>query len=100
VAKKPPPKPIRLNFTDGAKRRAGVQVSSFETEIQRMKTDRAIERDALKSRIHVLEEGVRLALVAHDEGRRGDCAKTLRRLLPQPPTGPASTPSPPEPRRA
>lgn len=93
-------KPIRGNFTDGAKRRAGVAVSSAETEGARLTAERDQIRDTLQGRIKVLEEGVRLALVAHDEGRRGDCAKTLRRLLPQPPAGPASPPSPPEPRRA
>lgn len=92
-------KPIKGNFTDGAKRRAGVTLSSAETEVARLTVERDNIRSTMQQRITVLEEGIRVALTAHEEGRRGDCAKTLRRLLPQPPAGPTA-PSPPEPRRA
>lgn len=100
MAKKPPAKPIRVNFTDGAKRRANVPISSLETEVARITEERDQLRSFLQQRIQTLEDGIRLALAAHEEGRRGDCAKTLRRLLPQPPAGPKAPTPPPEPRRA
>lgn len=93
--------PIKGNFTDGAKRRAGVQVSNFEIETARIKAQHQIETELLKHRITVLEGAIACALEALDDGRRGDGVKALRRTLPQPakPSAPVDD-EPPEPRRA
>lgn len=92
-------KPIRGNFSDGAKRRAGIAVSDYAKESARVKR----EHDgivALKdARIGTLEEAVRNALQASEEGRRGDCARILRSVLPQKPK-PEKPTTPDEPRSA
>ncbi len=97
--KKKAPKPIKVNFSDGAKRRAGVDPSDYAKEVARVKR----EHDgivALKdARIETLTEAVRNAVAASEEGRRGDCVRILRAVLPKAlPTD--NPPAPQEPRSA
>lgn len=78
----------KSDFTDAAKQRAGIDVSSFEKEVARLKGEHQREASNLRARVAVLEKAIADALAAMDEGRRGDAARELKRVSAPKPKAP------------
>lgn len=83
-------KPVRLDFSDDAKRRAGIEPSDFGKQVALLKAAHANELGGLRGRIQSLESLASTALKALEEGRRGDALKALRAAAPPPAAGAAS----------
>lgn len=87
-------KPIKGNFTDGAKARAGVKVFDRDKEMAELKSELRAVATELNKKTEALHATMRNALQALEEGRRGDAAKILRQALPHLQRAAATKPPP------
>lgn len=68
------PKPIKPDFSDAAKKKAGITLNDFETQMSATALLHAAEKHELEQRIERLEWSINQAKDALLDGRRGDAS--------------------------